>query len=161
MEIGLLGKSKTTKHQHYFESDYNVVANELIHNDDDIHIQGIFKESNDTVSVNVLNLHDDDLQKLIQETQNNTHEPILYQLTRNKEIPLWENTLQIHIKIYDSARMQMYEIDLETQQLNPNCYRAGIKADCLAYNSITTLHHTSTSWVIPKNVMYQQFMNVR
>ena len=86
---------------------------------------------------------------------------MLYQLTRNKEIPLWEHTLPRHRKIYDIARMQMYEIDLGTQQLNPNCYRADIKADCLAYNSITTLHHTSTSWVIPKNVMYQQFMNVR
>ena len=74
------------QHQHYFESDYTVVANELIHNDDDIHIQGIFKENNDTVLfVNMLNLSDDYLQKLIQETQNNTHEPMLYQLTRNKE----------------------------------------------------------------------------
>ena len=42
--------------------------------------------------------------------------------------------------------MQTYEIDLETQQFNPNCYRAGIKAYCLAYNNITTLPHTSTSW---------------
>ena len=32
--IGLLGKSKVTKHQHYFESNDDVVANELIHNDD-------------------------------------------------------------------------------------------------------------------------------
>ena len=94
----------------------------------------------------MLNLNDDDLQKLIQEAQNNTQEPMLYQLTRNKEIPLWENTLPIHRKIYDIARMQMYEIDLETQQVNPNCERAGIRADCLAYNSITTLPHTNTSW---------------
>ena len=42
--------------------------------------------------------------------------------------------------------MQMYEIDLEIQQLNPKCYRAGIEAYCLAYNSTTTLPHTSTSW---------------
>ncbi len=144
--IGLLGKSKTTTHQHYFESDYNVVANELIHNDDDIHIRGIFKENNDTVSVNMLNSNNDDLQKLIQEAENNKQEPMIYQLTRNKVIPKWENTLPIHRKIYDIARMQMYEIDLEIQQLNPNCYRAGIKADCLAYNNITTMPHTSTSW---------------
>ena len=38
-----------------------------------------------------------------------------YQLTRNKETPLWGNTLPIHRKIYDIARMQMYEIDLEIQ----------------------------------------------
>ena len=144
--IGLLGKSKITKHQHYFESDYNVVANEVVHNDDDIKTRGIFKESNDTVSVNMLNLNDDDLQKLIQEAENSTQEPMIYQLTRNKDIPLWENTLPIHRKIYDIAKMQMYEIDLETQQLNPKCERAGIKADCLAYNNITTSPHTSTSW---------------
>ena len=38
----------------------------------------------------MLNLNDDDLQKSTQEAQNNTQEPMLYQLTRNKEIPLWE-----------------------------------------------------------------------
>ena len=92
--IGLLGKSKFTKHQHYFESNYVVVANELIHNDEDIHIQCIFKENNATVSVNMLNSGDDDLQKLIQEAQNNTQEPILCQLTRHKEIPLWETHYQ-------------------------------------------------------------------
>ena len=42
--------------------------------------------------------------------------------------------------------MQMYEIDSDIQQLNPNCERAGINAYCLAYNNTTTLHHTSTSW---------------
>lgn len=36
--IGLMGKHKTTKHQHDFEFDYDVVANEIIHNDGDIHI---------------------------------------------------------------------------------------------------------------------------
>ena len=86
--IGVLCKSKITKHQHYVESNYDVVAYELIHNDDYIHIQGIVKETNDTVSVNMLNLNDDNLQGLIQETQNNTQEPMLYQLTRNKGIPL-------------------------------------------------------------------------
>ena len=40
----------------------------------------------------------------------------------------------------------MYEIDLERNQLNPNCERADIKADCLAYNNITTSPHTSTAW---------------
>ena len=49
-------------------------------------------------------------------------------------------------KIYDIARVQMYEIDLDIQQVNPSCKRAGIKAFCLAYNNITTLSHTSTSW---------------
>ena len=78
--IGLLGKSKTTKHQYYFESDYNVVANELIHNEDDIHTQGIYKDNDNTTSANLLKLHDEDLQNFIQEAQNNTQEPIVYQL---------------------------------------------------------------------------------
>ena len=57
--------------------------------------------------------------------------------------------------------MHMYEIDLDIQQLNPNCERAGINTYYLTYNNITTLPHTSTSWGHIKNVMYQQFMNVR
>jgi len=92
--IGLLGKSKTTNHQYYFESDYNVVANELIHNEDDIHIRGIYKDNDNTTSANLLNLHDEDLQNLIQEAQNNTQEPIMYQLSINKEMPMWETHYQ-------------------------------------------------------------------
>ena len=42
--------------------------------------------------------------------------------------------------------MHMYEIDLDIQQLNPNCERAGINTYYLTYNNITTLPHTSTSW---------------
>ena len=37
-----------------------------MHNDDDIHIQGIVKDNNNTSSVNMLNLNDDELQNLIQ-----------------------------------------------------------------------------------------------
>ena len=39
--------------------------------------------------------------------------------------------------------MQMYEIYLEIKRLNPYCERAGVKADCLVYNNITTQPHTS------------------
>ena len=67
--IGLFGKSKTAKHQYYFESEYSVVANELIRNEDDIHIRGIYKDNDNTTSVSLLNLHDEDLQNLIQEAQ--------------------------------------------------------------------------------------------
>ena len=52
--IGLLGKPNITKHQHHFESDYNVIANELVNNDDDIHVKGICKENNNTKSVNLV-----------------------------------------------------------------------------------------------------------
>ena len=34
--------------------------------------------------------------------------------------------------------MHMYEIDLAIKELNPDCERAGIKSDCLAYNNTTT-----------------------
>ena len=144
--IGLLGKSKHTKHQHYFESDYNVVANELIHNDDNIRIQGIYKDNNNTTYANMLNLNDEDFHNLIQAAQNNTQEPILYQLSTNKEIPMYENTLPIHRKNYDVARMQMYEIHLTITELNPNCEFVGVKTDCLAYNNITVEPSTSTRW---------------
>ena len=69
----------------------------------------------------MLNLNDDDLHNLIQETQNNTQEPVIYQLSRNKEIHMWENTLPIHRNVYDSAIMKMHEIDLEIKRLNPDC----------------------------------------
>ena len=51
--------------------------------------------------------------------------------------------------------MQMYEIDLEIKQLNPDCERAGIKPYCLAYNNVTTLPNKSEEWGDIKNVMYQ------
>ena len=55
-----------TKHQHYFESDHIIVANELINCSDDIQMQGIHKEENNTASVNLLILNEHDLQHLIQ-----------------------------------------------------------------------------------------------
>ena len=39
--IVLLLKSHITKYQHYFESNFNTVANGLINCNDDIHIQGM------------------------------------------------------------------------------------------------------------------------
>ena len=97
----------------------------------------MFKDNNNTTLVNMLNLNDDGLHNLIQETQNNTQAPILYQLSRNKAIHMWENTLPIHRHIYDLAIMQMYETDLYIKLLNPDCKITSIKANCLAYNNIT------------------------
>ena len=48
--------------------------------------------------------------------------------------------------MYDIARMQMYEIDLWIEKLNPVWEIAGIEADCLACNNVMTLPHTSTAW---------------
>ena len=87
------------QHQHYFESYYNIVAN-------DIRIQGICKDTNNTTSVNLLHSNEHDLQHLIQETNDNTHGPMLYQLSRNNEIPMYESTLPIHRNSSDIARME-------------------------------------------------------
>ena len=108
--IGLLGKANKTKHQRYIELYYNIVANELINCDDDIHIEGIHKDNNNRSSVNLLNSNEHGLQHLIQEAHDNTHEPMLYQLPRNKEIPTYDNTLPIHRKPYDLAIMDVYEL---------------------------------------------------
>ena len=37
-------EKQQTKHQHYFEPDYKIVANELIYRNDDIRIQGMYKK---------------------------------------------------------------------------------------------------------------------
>ena len=49
-------------------------------------------------------------------------------------------------KAYDIARMQMYEIYLDINIVNPNCERVSIKPHCLVFNNITTQPHTSTAW---------------
>ena len=108
--IGLLGKSHITKHQHYFESDYNVIANEFVNNDDDIHVKGICKYNNNTTSVNLVNLNENDLQYLIEDAHNNTIEPMLYKLSIDINIPTYENTLPIHRNICDIAKMEVYEL---------------------------------------------------
>ena len=89
------------------------MANELINCDDDIQIQGMYKDKINTTFVNLLNSNEHDLQNLIQEASDNTHEPMLYQLSRNKEIPMYENTLPIHRTCYDIARIEVYEIHLQ------------------------------------------------
>ena len=40
--IGMLGKSKAKSTQHYFESNYDVVANELVNSNSKIEIKGIY-----------------------------------------------------------------------------------------------------------------------
>ena len=145
--IGMLGKSKTKSTQHYFESNYDIVANELINNENNIEIKGIYQQSqNETNHVNLLNLSDDELELVINKTADNTSEPIIYQLSKNTEIPTYENTLPIHRKIYDKANMEMYELYLEVKDFNPDCELVGIKTDCLVFNNITHDPPTSNRW---------------
>ena len=122
------------------------MANELINCDDDIQIQGIYKDKNNTSSVDLLNPNEHDLQNLIQEANNNTHEPMLYQLSTNKRIPMYENTLPINRNIYDIARMEVYELHLKIHKANPDCEFIGVNTYCLVYNNITNKQSTCTKW---------------
>ena len=144
--IGLLGKSHITKHQHYFESDYNVIANELVKNDDNILVKGIYKENNNTKSVNLVNSNENDLQDLIEAAQNNTIESMLYKLPIDIKSPTYENTLPIHRKIYDIAKTEVYELHRKIEELNPECELVGVKTYCLVYNNTTNQPLICTKW---------------
>ena len=152
--IGMLGKSQLTATQHYFEPNYDVVANELVNNNNSIHIQGVYETSSQVEGArhNLLNLQDHELDILINTTADRTSEPILYHLTSSMEIPAYENTLPIHRQIYDKANMDMYELELQVKELNPNCELVGIKTDCLVFNNVTTDPPTSNAWGSIKNV---------
>ena len=89
----IIGKPNITKYPHYFESAYNVIANELVDNGDDIHVKGIYKESNSTKFMNLVNLNENDLQDLIEETQNNTIEPMLYKVSVDRKVPMYEKRI--------------------------------------------------------------------
>ena len=98
-----------------FESNYDVVANELINSAGNIEIKGIYPPNQTGAEhVNLLNLSDDELECVINKTADDTSEPILYQLSTNTEIPTYENTLPIHRKDYDKAHMEMYELYLQS-----------------------------------------------
>ena len=151
--IGLLGKSTCKSDKHYFESNYDVVANELINNENSVEIKGVYpQENNQTEYLNLLNVSNDEFNNVICETHNNTTEPLLYHLSMKVKIPMYGNTLPIHRKIYDVARMDMYELHLQIKELNPNCELAGMQTDCLVYNNITVEPPTSNTWGDVKKV---------
>ena len=122
------------------------MANELTNCDEDIHVKGIHKENSDTKSVNLLNLNGNDLQYFIQEARHNTTEPILYKLSIDRKIPMYENTLSIQRKIYGIAKMEVYELHRNIEELNPECELVGVKTYCLVYNNITNQPSTCTKW---------------
>ena len=85
--IGMLGKSKAKSSQHYFESNYNVVPNELFNSTNKIDIKGIYPPNQTEAEyINLLNSSDAELECVINKTADNTSEPILYQLSINTEI---------------------------------------------------------------------------
>ena len=57
-------------------------------------------------------------------------EPLVYKLNQKQNIPLYENTLPIHRKIYDKANMEMYELYANIKTNSPDCVFVGIKTDC-------------------------------
>ena len=139
-----MGKSHITKHQRYFESDYNVIANELVNNDDGIHVKGIYKENNNTKFANLVNLNDNDLHDLIEDAQNNTIEPMLYKLSIGRGTPMYENALPIHREICDIVKMEVYGLHRKMEESNPECELVGVKTDGLIYNNITNQPLTCT-----------------
>ena len=146
--IGLLGRSTAKSKQHHFETNYDVVAGELVNNAN-VNIKGIYKDTQQTDTfnqVNLLNLNDDELGDEIDRVADTTSEPVLYQLTQNNEMPNYTNTLPIHRKVYGVANMEMFELHLKIQNLNPHCELVGIKTDCLVYNNIDTDIETSNAW---------------
>lgn len=59
---------------------------------------------------------------------------------------MYANTLPIHRKIYDIARMEMYKLHVQIKEQNPNCELLGIETDCLVYKNITVEPPTSNNW---------------
>ena len=59
--IWLFAKSTYKSDKHYFESNYGVIANALISNENDIEISRIYpKENNCETCLNLLNVNDDE-----------------------------------------------------------------------------------------------------
>ena len=72
----------------------------MINNENSVEISGIYpKENNRAEYLNLLNVVEDQLNNAIDETQNDTTEPLLYRLSMKTEIPMYENILPIHKKI--------------------------------------------------------------
>jgi hypothetical protein len=143
--IGMLGKTQTKQTNIYFGS-YDDIADEIAHNDN-IEIKGIYKNKDkDLYNINILNSEDDLDNALINAVNNDNVEPVIYQFNDIKKINMYKNTLPIHRKIYDKANMDMYEIHLQIQELNPEAELVGIKTDCLVYNNIKTDPPLSNLW---------------
>ena len=143
--IGMLGIKEHGKAQHYYESDFNVVTDEIINNPH-VKVRGIYNTKyEDFKGIDLLNANDKTLQEIINLKTNN-EEPILYQLTYDNPICKYEHTLPIHRKIYDIANMEMYAVFLQVKKLNPRCKLVGIKTDCLVFNNAKVEIQTSNVW---------------
>ena len=95
--IGTLGKTHKKTTQEYFETDYNIVANEMLQNDN-VEVSGIYDTTQHAGvnALNLLNMDDDMFTQII--THADESEPLIYRLSQKQNIPLYENTLPIHRK---------------------------------------------------------------
>ena len=101
--IGLLGCKTICRERHYFESDYDVVADEIINNQN-VEVKSLYKNDKSQFEhINLLNADDIELDKII--NSRSEEEPILYNIVDKTEISKYENTLPIHTTIYDIANM--------------------------------------------------------
>ena len=134
--IGLLGSKTICKERHYFESDYDVVANEIVNNENrSIQIRSIYKnEKSQYEGINLLNAGEDELDEII--NSRSEEEPMIYNVIDKTETSKYENTLPIHRKIYEIVNMEMYELYLDAKKLNPKAELVGIKTGCLVFNKI-------------------------
>ena len=143
--VGMLGKSEKKTSYEYFETNYDMVANEIINNKN-VTVSGIRESTNNNeiILCDLLNLNDD----MLNDLANNADEsdPMIYRLSNKQHIPLYENTLPIHRKIYDKANMEMYELYMKIKDTNPHSELVGIKTDCLVFKNITNTPPTSNNW---------------
>ena len=155
--IGLLGSKQICKERHYFESDYDIVADETI-NKINVEVKGLYKNGKSQFEhIYLLNADDIELYKIT--NSRSEEEPILYNIVDKTEISKYENTLPIHRNIYDIANMEMYELYLEVMSLNPKAELIGIKTDCLVFNKIKKDIALSNEIGGVENVAFQTVIN--
>eukprot|EP00971_Amphidinium_carterae_P341022 6479623-Amphidinium_carterae.1 len=138
--IGLLGKTHTKQVQTYFDTNVEDVWDEIIKTDE-VKVKGIYGSICNAKPIDILNCSDADFDAVMTEET-----PLIYQISKEQGIPLHENTLPIHRKIYDKANMDMYELHLKIKELNPMAVFVGIKTDCLVYNKIKIHPRLSEEW---------------
>ena len=71
---------------------------------------------------------------------------MLYKLSIDRKVPMYENTLSIHRKLYDIAKNEVYELYRKIEELNPECELVGVKTYCLICNTFTNQPSTCTKW---------------
>ena len=87
--IGLLGSKIICKERHYFESDYDIVADEIINNES-VEVKGLYKNGKSQFEhIDLLNADDNGLDKTI--NSRSEEEPILYDIVDKTEISKYDN----------------------------------------------------------------------